>query len=110
MGWALTLAENGAEAVSAAGVTTFDVIIMDMQMPVMCGLEATQTIRNSGGPNAKTPIIALTANAFDDDRTAWMNAGAAAFLTKPIDPARLIAAILATTEHIDAETSADRAA
>jgi signal transduction histidine kinase/CheY-like chemotaxis protein len=110
MGWALTLAENGAEAVSAADVTTFDVIIMDMQMPVMCGLEATQTIRNGAGPNAKTPIIALTANAFDDDRTAWMNAGAAAFLTKPIDPARLIAAILATTPDIDAETSEDRAA
>jgi signal transduction histidine kinase/CheY-like chemotaxis protein len=98
MGWALTLAENGAQAVSAAELRAFDVIIMDMQMPVMCGLEATQVIRCGVGPNAKTPIIALTANAFDDDRAAWMNAGAAAFLTKPIDPARLIASILQATE------------
>jgi CheY-like chemotaxis protein/two-component sensor histidine kinase len=103
MGWTLTLTENGAEAVSAADLRAFDVIIMDMQMPVMSGLEATQAIRTGAGPNAKTPIIALTANAFDDDRTAWMNAGAAAFLTKPIDPARLIASILQATEHIDAD-------
>jgi signal transduction histidine kinase/CheY-like chemotaxis protein len=102
MGWTLTLAENGSEAVMAANVRPFDVIIMDMQMPVMCGLEATQAIRGGAGPNAKTPIIALTANAFDDDRAAWMNAGAAAFLTKPIDPARLIAAILQATNDTDA--------
>jgi CheY-like chemotaxis protein len=108
MGWTLTLAENGAEAVAAADFRPYDVIVMDMQMPVMSGLEATQAIRCGAGPNAKTPIIALTANAFDDDRAAWMNAGAAAFLTKPIDPVRLIAAILSTTDDLDAEGGADR--
>jgi two-component system sensor histidine kinase/response regulator len=81
----------------------FDVIIMDMQMPVMSGLEATHAIRNGLGPNAKTPIIALTANAFDDDRTAWLNAGAADFLTKPIDPIRLVDSILQTTARLDSE-------
>ncbi len=107
MGWALTLAENGAEAVKAADGAAFDVIIMDMQMPVMSGLEATHAIRTGSGPNAKTPIVALTANAFDDDRTTWLDAGAADFLTKPIDPARLIDSILAVTAHIDADRGAD---
>jgi signal transduction histidine kinase/CheY-like chemotaxis protein len=108
MGWTLTLAENGAQAVAAANLEAFDVIIMDMQMPVMSGLEATHAIRGGAGPNAKTPILALTANAFDDDRAAWMKAGAAAFLTKPIDPARLIAAILSTTEDGEANGLMDR--
>jgi CheY-like chemotaxis protein len=98
MGWSLTLVENGAEAVSAAERRPFDVIIMDMQMPLMNGLEATCAIRGGTGPNAGTPIVALTANAFEDDRKAWLNAGAAVFLTKPIDPARLIDAILTTTQ------------
>jgi signal transduction histidine kinase/CheY-like chemotaxis protein len=110
MGWALTLVEDGAEAVSATAHTPFDVIIMDMQMPVMSGLEATHVIRNGTGPNANTPIIALTANAFDDDRTAWLNAGAADFLTKPIDPARLIASVLKANEHAADADSEDSAA
>jgi CheY-like chemotaxis protein/two-component sensor histidine kinase len=103
MGWSLTVVEDGREAVAAANRTPFDVIIMDMQMPVMSGLEATHAIRSGAGPNAKTPIIALTANAFDDDRTAWLNAGAADFLTKPIDPVRLINSILKTTAPSDAQ-------
>jgi CheY-like chemotaxis protein/nitrogen-specific signal transduction histidine kinase len=107
MGWPLTLVENGAEALAAAQSAPFDAIIMDMQMPVMSGLEATQAIRGGDGPNAKTPIIALTANAFDDDRAAWMNAGAAAFLTKPIDPVRLIDAILNATAPLDADEGAE---
>jgi signal transduction histidine kinase/CheY-like chemotaxis protein len=110
MGWSLTLVEDGREAVAAANRTPFDVIIMDMQMPVMCGLEATHAIRNGAGPNAKTPIIALTANAFDDDRTAWLNAGAADFLTKPIDPVRLINSILKTTAAQDAQARVARVA
>ena len=107
MGWTLTLVENGAEAVSAADRAAFDAIIMDMQMPVMNGLEATHVIRNGSGPNARTPIIALTANAFDDDRSAWLNAGAADFLTKPIDPGRLIESILAATADMDADGRAN---
>jgi signal transduction histidine kinase/CheY-like chemotaxis protein len=110
MGWTLALAENGAEAVSAAALRAFDVIVMDMQMPVMSGLEATHAIRSGAGPNANTPIVALTANAFDDDRVAWMNAGAAAFLTKPIDPVRLIAAILSTTADAAAQTDLEGSA
>jgi CheY-like chemotaxis protein len=84
-GCRLTLVENGAEAVEAAGIEPFDAILMDMQMPVMDGLEATRRIRTGAGPNADTPVIALTANAMDVHKAAWDAAGVHAFLTKPID-------------------------
>jgi len=90
-GCRLTLVENGAEALEAASEQRFDAILMDMQMPVMDGLEATRRIR-SGEVNGATPVIALTANALDVHRAAWDAAGVHAFLTKPIDPV-----ILATT-------------
>lgn len=99
-GCRLTLVENGEEAVEAAAVERFDVILMDMQMPVMDGLEATRRIR-TGGVNAETPIIALTANATDGHRSAWEAAGVYAYLTKPIDPAQL-------TETLAAAASAPR--
>ena len=81
-----------AEAVDAAALERFDAILMDMQMPVMDGLQATRAIR-AGGANARTPVIALTANALDVHRAAWAEAGVARYLTKPIEPALLIAAL-----------------
>jgi len=87
-GCRLTLVENGAEAVEAAAAEPFDAILMDMQMPVMDGLEAARRIRG-GGTNGATPVIALTANALDTHRAAWEAAGVHAFLTKPIDPEML---------------------
>lgn len=86
----LTLVENGAEALEAARTESFDAVLMDMQMPVMDGLEATRRIRSGSGPNAATPIIALTANAMDVHRAAWDAAGVHAFLTKPIDAPLLV--------------------
>ena len=92
-GCRLTLVENGAEAVEAALAEPFDAILMDMQMPVMDGLEATRRIRE-GGINRATPVIALTANALDTHRAAWEAAGGVhAFLTKPIDPNMLARAL-----------------
>lgn len=87
-GCRLTLVENGAEALEAASGQRFDAILMDMQMPVMDGLEATRRIR-AGEVNGSTPVIALTANALDVHRAAWDAAGVHAFLTKPIDPVML---------------------
>ena len=87
-GCRLTLVENGVEALEAAALEPFDAILMDMQMPVMDGLEATRRIRQ-GGVNAATPVIALTANALDTHRAAWDATGVHAFLTKPIDPVLL---------------------
>ncbi|QBX37597.1 response regulator [Brevundimonas sp. S30B] len=91
-GLRLTFAVNGEEAVEIARNAEFDVVLMDMQMPVMDGLEATRAIR-SEGPNIDTPIIALTANAMDNHRAAWDAVGVRAFLTKPIEPTLLVTAL-----------------
>ncbi|MDD3036480.1 PAS domain-containing hybrid sensor histidine kinase/response regulator [Bacteroides sp.] len=77
----LTRALNGAEAVEYAGSQTFDVILMDLRMPIMNGLEAASHIRKF---DCQTPIIALTANAFDSDKDAALNAGCNFFMTKPV--------------------------
>jgi hypothetical protein len=68
---------------------------MDMRMPEMDGLEATRIIRRHGGACADIPIIALTANAFEEDRDACIAAGMDGFLTKPLDRDRLIETIAA---------------
>jgi CheY-like chemotaxis protein/two-component sensor histidine kinase len=93
LGWDLTMVEDGAGAVAAANLRTFDLILMDMQMPVMSGVDAAAMITRGDGPNRSTPIVALTANAFDDQRGVWQDAGAVGFLTKPIDPRLLIETI-----------------
>jgi signal transduction histidine kinase/CheY-like chemotaxis protein len=110
LGWALTMVENGAEAVDAAALRPFDIILMDMQMPVMSGLEAAKVISGGDGPNARTPIVALTANAFDDQRNAWIDAGAAAFLTKPINPTELVETIVYLVEAAQEGSPARRSA
>ena len=85
--------ENGKIAVerfSESPAGHFDAILMDMRMPEMDGLTATQTIRALDRPDAKTiPIIALTANAFDEDVQRSLQAGMNAHLSKPVEPERL---------------------
>ncbi len=83
-------AATGQEAVTAALAQPYDLILMDMRMPGMSGLDAARTLRASG---CATPITALTANAFDDDRRACREAGMDGFLTKPLDPAALEATL-----------------
>ena len=86
-------AENGRAAVemfaqSAPGY--YDAILMDVRMPVMDGLEATRTLRKLSRPDAQTiPIIAMTANAFDEDVQRSLQAGMNAHLSKPVDLERL---------------------
>jgi len=99
LGWRLTFARDGGEAVELASTKAYDAILMDMQMPVMGGIEASLTIRRNGGPNARTPIIALTANALGHHREAWEPVGAAAFLTKPINPDLLVETLIAATTN-----------
>jgi signal transduction histidine kinase/CheY-like chemotaxis protein len=84
-GYECVLVENGQEALDAAQTQHFDVILMDMQMPVMDGLEATRRIRGLGGGYAAIPIIALTANAMDEARRECEAAGMSHFVTKPMD-------------------------
>jgi signal transduction histidine kinase/ActR/RegA family two-component response regulator len=94
LGYSVDLAENGMEAVSAASRARYCLILMDMQMPEMDGIEATRRIRQSGGPNANIPIIALTANAMKSDKEACRAAGMNDFLSKPFSRDALVACIL----------------
>jgi two-component system sensor histidine kinase/response regulator len=89
-GLEVTVAADGEEAVALAGQQAFALILMDMQMPRLDGLEATAQLR-AAGRNQRTPVVALTANAFDDDRRRCLAAGMDAFLTKPVDAAALYA-------------------
>jgi two-component system sensor histidine kinase/response regulator len=93
LGFRIDYAEDGAEAVALAGHNEYDLILMDMQMPVMDGVEAAQTIRRSPGANQSVPIIALTANAFDEDRRRCLDAGMNDHVPKPVEPATLFAAL-----------------
>jgi CheY-like chemotaxis protein len=86
-------AANGAAALSAARDTVYDVILMDVQMPVMNGIEATRLIRLDSR-NRHTAIIAATANAFEDDLRACHAAGMNDHLTKPIEPSLLFESVL----------------
>jgi CheY-like chemotaxis protein/anti-sigma regulatory factor (Ser/Thr protein kinase) len=91
-GHSVRVAENGEAAVAEAAREAFDVILMDVQMPKMNGIAATRAIR-SGGANALTPIIGLSADAFEDQRKAGLDAGMNDYVTKPIDPRALAAAL-----------------
>ena len=84
-GAALVVVDNGKQALDRALSEEFDLILMDMQMPVMGGLVATARLRASG---YKGPIIALTANALKEDRERSRNAGVDDYLTKPVDLSR----------------------
>ena len=75
-------AKNGQEAVEKAKAETPDLVLMDIKMPIMDGLEATRLIR-AAMPDM--PIVALTANAFDSDRQAAFDAGCNGFLSKPVN-------------------------
>ena len=90
LGYAVDLAENGREAVTAASSHRYALILMDMQMPQMDGLEATRRIRSLTGPNARVPIVALTANAMQSDQEACSAAGMNDFLSKPFDRDSLV--------------------
>ena len=91
-GLAPDLADNGELAVQMARETDYAVILMDMQMPQMDGIDATREIRQIAGRES-TPILAMTANAFEADRDSCLAAGMNDFITKPVDPAHLFSSL-----------------
>ncbi|BAL96272.1 PAS domain S-box protein [Rubrivivax gelatinosus] len=94
VGLQVEVAANGAEAVAcvAARGADYGLVLMDLQMPVMDGIAATRAIRASG-EHASLPIVAMTANAFDEDRAACLAAGMDDFLAKPVVPEELFATV-----------------
>ena len=93
MGVVVSTAEHGGEGVDAARQGAYDLILMDVQMPVMDGIEATRRIRALSGKAAHTPIVGLTANAMAYQKETYLAAGMNGVASKPISPAALIAEI-----------------
>jgi CheY-like chemotaxis protein len=93
-GHAVEIASNGREAVERSGRGKFDVILMDVQMPELDGFDATRAIRaREKRLGVRTPVIALTAHALNDDRERCLSAGMDEFVSKPIEAPELFAAL-----------------
>jgi len=92
-GFDVDVAENGVEAVQAARKTRYDAILMDVRMPKLDGFDATRQIRSLEAGQRRTPIIAMTADASDDDRRNCLDAGMDDFISKPFSPEQVLATV-----------------
>jgi signal transduction histidine kinase/CheY-like chemotaxis protein len=92
-GYQVLLAENGAEALELLGREDVDLVLMDVQMPVLDGLSAVRAMRASERPLSEIPVVSLTAHAMHGDRERCLAAGADAYVTKPLNPSALFSAM-----------------
>ena len=99
LGVVVDTAEEGAEGVALAAKGGYDLVLMDIQMPGMDGIEATRRIRAMDGPMASTPILAVTANVLADQRTSYADAGMDGVVAKPVSAGALLAEIARVTER-----------
>jgi len=99
MGYRADLASNGAEAIECVARQTYDVVLMDVQMPEMDGLEASRRITAQWKPNHRPRIVAMTANAMAGDREECLAAGMDDYVTKPIRVAALVEALNRVPAH-----------
>jgi CheY-like chemotaxis protein len=97
-GLIVDVAGDGAAALRMAQADRYDIILMDMQMPVMDGVTATREIRRLMAQST-VPIVAMTANVMQEDRQRCFDAGMVDFVTKPIDPDQLLAVLLKWAER-----------
>ena len=99
------MAANGVEAVEAVKAACYDLVLMDVQMPVMDGVQATRVIRGLSGPCAEVPIVALSANVLPEQVASYRRAGVDAHLGKPINPADMMHTIARLTSETEARSS-----
>ena len=92
-GYTVDIVDDGVKAVDAVLAGDFDIVLMDIQMPRMDGVEATQSIRKLDSDKKTIPIIAVTANAMVGDRDSYLAAGMDDYISKPIDSRSLIETI-----------------
>lgn len=108
LGCDIAAAADGVAALKRCEESVFDVIFMDVRMPELDGRETTRRLRSGGGPNAETPVVAVTADTSPDDIAACQAAGMAYFVSKPLTPPALLGAL----QHVlsDAEAEVEVAA
>jgi two-component system, sensor histidine kinase and response regulator len=94
-GHRIDIVENGAEAFDAVARALYDVVLMDVQMPLLDGVEATRRIRALPGAKREVPIIALTAHAMSESKAEYLAAGMTDYLSKPLNPRLLFAKLAA---------------
>jgi CheY-like chemotaxis protein len=107
-GCSVTTAQDGEEAVTVASAAAFDLILLDIRMPRLDGFEAAERIRAGGGLSAAAPMVALTADAGDEERAHAAKAGMDDFITKPIDANRLLQVAARFTQRPNPATFAGK--